>query len=244
MKPELEGFFSSMAELFAEPRHAEQVHARQGRGAPPLERLRLYGRFVEGHVHSTLKKIFPSTRAALGARFEPLAAEYYRLRPATHYELNRAAEGFVAFLADRASREHLPAHVPAMARFEWTDFATYAAELDVPRQVDAPAVNPTLTVLQHPYALTRFFALAPPQRPPTPAAADEIALLWRHPRSHLTTFVAADPVRLLALKLVLEAIAPERAAAETGVDVETLSAALRQGADEGFLLLPAPGAQR
>jgi len=238
MSPELQRFFASMERLFAEPSQAAAVHAAHPDFPSPLERLSVYGRFVEGHITSALRKIYPVTVAALGERFGPLAARYYRTRPARHFEPNRAAEAFVAFLADHA--RDLPEHLEPLARFEWTDFAVYASEAEaIPLPLaEAPSVNPTLVVLQHPFRLCAYLATSPGQRPAAPEPSEELALLWRDPQSLRTTFVAADPTRLLALKLVVEGLSVEAAAAQSGADPGLLRSALRQAEREGFIHLP------
>ena len=57
-------------------------------------------------------------------------------------------------------------------------------------------VNPTLTVLQHPYQICAYVRAQ--ARGPAPAAGDEMALLWRHPRQ-LTTFFIEARERVLSL---------------------------------------------
>lgn len=233
MKPSLEQFFQTMDRLFAEPEALPELSP-----APP-GRVRLYADFVEGHIRAALQKVYPLTVAQLKSGFGPLAAAYYRTRPATHFELNRAAEGFVSFLADRAQALALPPHLLPLARFEWTDFGVYAAPVELPERVEAFTLNPTLTVLQHPFQLCAFVAAAPDARPAAPAAGEETALLWRDPKSLRTTFVAADPRRLLAVKLLIDGVPLEQAAEDSGAPVALLEGALLSAANEGFVLAPA-----
>ncbi|MDQ3265744.1 MAG: putative DNA-binding domain-containing protein [Myxococcota bacterium] len=230
MTPELERFFASMDRFFADP-------AAQALTDAKVEGVAVYGRFVEGHITSVLKKVYPLSVRLLGEDFAPLAASYYRTRPARHFELNRAAEGFVDFL-EQAEPDRHPQHLVPLARFEWTDFAVYASEAQPISSLPTFGVNPTLTVLQHPFRLCAWLATTAEHRPPEPARADELALLWRDANTLRTTFVAADPARLLALKLAVEGLSVEAAAAASGAQVQVIQAALDQAIAEGFLLGP------
>jgi hypothetical protein len=76
--------------------------------------------------------------------------------------MNRLGEGFAGFLADEAGARGLPDFLPALARFEWTDFAVYTSMEPVPARVERLTVNPTLMMLEHPFRLCAFMRAGAP----------------------------------------------------------------------------------
>jgi hypothetical protein len=240
MKPELRHFFEQMGRFFEGPGDARGVGGLRDAFPgwdPPEHRLTLYARFVQAHPRVMLEKNHPLTREALG---EPLWAElasgFCRAAPPRSHELNQAAEGFAAFLGDAVPARGLPAFVPALARFELAEFTVFAADVDLPARVAAPAPNPTLMVLEHPYRLVPWMLAQP--RPSAPEQGAETVLLWRHPRTHRARFRVAEAGALLALKIALEGIAVSAAADEAGMTEPELGALLGAYAAEGLILLP------
>jgi len=227
MKPGLSQFFDQMADYFANPARAE-VDARQA----------IYGRFVVGHVEAAVRKVYPLVRASLSPEeWDTLLTAYYATRPARHFEPNRAAEPFAAFLADRIIPERLLPWLPALARFEWADFEVYACEEEIPEQVDALTPNPTLQALQHGWRIAEWVR-AGPSRPAAPELGDETVLFWRHPRTHRTIFLAADERALLVLKIALEELDVSRVAAEGGLAEAELRRLIAAFARDGMVLSP------
>jgi hypothetical protein len=144
-------------------------------------------------------------------------------------------EGFPGFLADEAERRGLPAFLPALARFEWTDFAVYTSMEPVPQKVERLTVNPTLAVLEHPFRLCAWIR-ASGQGEPEPG--QELALLWRHPERLVTTYLAASDRALLALKMAVEGLTPPEVAAATGVSEADIHAAVAACVRDGLVLAP------
>ena len=103
-------------------------------------------------------------------------------------------------------------------------------------------VNPTLQVLAvtwrnlGPHAVTDAFAEDAPQ----PVPGEEMLLFWRSPRDGRVVARAAEPDDLLALKLVVEAIAPRDAAVGGPLSVGAIESVLARAADAGIILAPRP----
>ncbi|RKG58291.1 DUF2063 domain-containing protein [Corallococcus sp. AB011P] len=241
MKSSLKHFFDSMDAYLSGPPGAEGLlklsSSHPGWDVDP-ERMALYGQFVRGHVRSTLEKLFPLTRKAVTPdAWDALVDGYTRTRPARHYELNRLGEGFAPFVSDAAAEKGLPPFLPALARFEWTDFAVFASEEDLPDAVDRLTPNPTLTVLENPYPLCAFVRARGAES--VPAEGEELALLWRHPERLVTFFMAATPPALLVLKMAVEGLSEEAVVQATGMSAADLHAEVVRFTKDGMVLAPA-----
>lgn len=236
MKPGLRHFFDSMADYFADPSQQERLHAAHPGWSAPPSRVALYGQFIRFHVRTTLEKLYPLTLASVGPeRWTQLVEGYTATRPARHHEMNRIGEAFPAFVADVAAAQGLPEFTPALTRFEWADWAVYVSEEQVPERVERLTVNPTLTVLQHPFRLCAYIR---EKGATAPAAGDEMAFLWRHPRELTTWFVSANERVLLALKMAMEGLSPSDVSAATGVAQSDVSQALEECTRDGLVIAP------
>ena len=237
MKPGLRHFFDSMAEFLADPSKQERLHAAHpGWDAPP-HRVALYGRFVRFHVRDTLEKIYPLLRAGVGPeRWEQLVEGYTATRPARHFEMNQLGEAFPAFVADVTVAQGLPEFIPALARFEWADWAVYASPERLPERVERLTVNPTLTVLQHPFRLSAYVRAK--GNGPAPAVGDEMVFLWRHPHQLNTWFRPAHERVLLVVKMAMEGLSPGDVAAATGVAEADVRQVVEECVSEGLILAP------
>ena len=128
----------------------------------------------------------------------------------------------------------------SVARLEWQVFEAYRRP-DPERSAASglgPRVNPTLVTLEPGWRLCPWLARSP--RAGLPERGDEVALVWRHPETLRSRYHSATPRHLLALKIVLEEIAVERAAAEAGVDVAEVEAVLAGAVASGLLI---PGSE-
>ena len=237
MKPGLRHFFDSMDQYFADPSGLERLHATHpGWDAAPT-RVELYGRFVLAHVREVVEKLYPLVRACVGPeRWEQLVKGYIATRPARHFEMNQAGESFPAYVADVTGAQGLPEFLPALARFEWADWAVYASLERLPERVERLTVNPTLTVLQHPYQLCAYVRGKGAAQ--APAAGDELALLWRNPRQLNTWFMAARDRTLLVLKMAVEGLSASDVASATGVAEADILRAVEECAVDGLILTP------
>lgn len=238
MKPELAAFFRQMNGYFGHAQDADSLKAAFPGWEAATGRVQIYGRFVDGHVRTTLEKLYPVVREVLGEeRWSELARGYDALRPATHFEMNQLGAAFPSFLADRAQGEGLPAFLPALARFEWLDFEVYASPERLPAQVERLMPNPTTAVLQHDFRLVPWVR-AKPQRPPSPEEGAETVLMWRHPQTLRTTYLAADERALLVLKMAIEGLLPSEVAAASGLSVQAISDLTQLYARDGLVLAP------
>jgi hypothetical protein len=200
------------------------------------ERLAIYGRFVPGHVRRVTNTVFKACRRLVPEEtWEAWLDGYYATQPAgVDYRINGCAQGFLAFLEAQPDR---PPYLVDLARFEWTKLCVYEDSSEVPVAVDRLTVNPTLHSLEHPWRLCPFYAQEEGERG-EPEAGDEVALLWRNPKTRFTRFQAAGPRSLLVLKMALEGIPVAAAAAAGGVSEEQVEAAVREQAARGLVLLP------
>lgn len=237
MKPGLRHFFDTMAEFLADPSSQERLHAAHPGWEAPASRVAIYGRFVRLHVRETLEKLYPLTHACVEPeRWARLIEGYTATRPGRHFEMNQMGEGFPVFLADVAAAQALPEFLPALARFEWADWAVYVSQEQVPGRVERLTVNPTLTVLQHPFQLCAYVRAK--ERGPAPAAGEEMALLWRHPSELSTWFMPAHERALLVVKMAVEGLSPGDVAAATGVAEGDVRRAVEECARDGLVLAP------
>jgi len=237
MKPGLKSFFDSMEAYLAAPGGLRRLQAAHpGWDAAPA-RVALYGDFVRYHVRSTLEKLFPLTQASVTPeRWAELVRDYDATQPGRHYEMNRMGEGFPGFVADVTAARGLPEFVPALARFEWADWAVYVSEEQVPSRVERLTVNPTLTVLQHPFRLVPYIHAK--GQGPTPAPGEELLLVWRHPEQLRTWFMAGHERALLAVKMALEGLSAGDVVAATGLAQAVVQQALAECTGNGLLLAP------
>jgi uncharacterized protein len=191
---------------------------------------------VRHHVVHGLEKLYPLVRRGVGeVAWAELVRRYAAGRPARHFEPNRLGEAFPSFLADVAPELELAPWVPALARFEWMDFAVYTSEALVPGTVERLTPNPTLEVSRHDWRLCAFVRGGAGGEP---QPGEELALLWRHPRELVTMYQAADDAALLALKMAVEGLEPAHVAASTGVEEARIRAALERCAADGLVLVP------
>ncbi len=242
MKPSLRAFFDSMGAYLARPgtTSLDALYARHPGWDAPRERVSLYGDFVLGHVRGALEKVFPLTRDAVGPEaWGALVRDFTSTRPARHHELNHLCEGFPAFLADVSAPLGLAPFAAPLARFEWTDFAVYAAEDASPTPVERLTANPTLAVLEHDFHLCAYVRARGAAA--APALGAELALLWRHPVRLKTYFMAATPQALLVLKMAVEGLSLSDVVSATGMPHAELRATVTRHAREGLVFLPADG---
>ncbi|MFY0578885.1 DNA-binding domain-containing protein [Cystobacter fuscus] len=238
MKPGLRGFFESMEAYFADPglEALERLYAAHPDWDAPRSRMALYGQMVRHHGEATLDKLYPRVRGCVEpALWAELVRAYGASRPARPFEMNRLGEGFAGFLADEAGARGLPDFLPALARFEWTDFAVYTSMEPVPARVERLTVNPTLMMLEHPFRLCAFMRAGVGARP---EPGQELALLWRHPERLVTMYLEAEERSLLVLKMAVEGLEPRQVAEATGVEEAVIRAAVDTRVADGLVLAP------
>ena len=217
-------------------RRARQPGGRGPRGSSPASGSRSTASSSPATSRRPRQAVPPLPRRARRAPLVDAESRYYATRPARHFEVNRDGRR-VPRASSRTTPTGCPHGSPRSHASSGADFAVYAHEAEIPSTVDRLQPNPTLTALEHPFRLCAYVA-APKPRPDAPEPGDELALLWRHPRTHATTFLAADDRALLALKLAVEGRSFEEAAAPTGLTVEQLEALVAPYVADGLLLGP------
>lgn len=229
-------FFETMEAYFDGALSTGELFAAHPGWTERCERVELYRSFVQAHGRELLDKLYPLCRAALGSSpseaagaWDALCSAYVAAHPSQHFEVNLSGEGFAAFLADNVERRGLPPFLPALARFEWLDFAVYASAAE-----PEGAVNPTLELFEHPFRLCAWVRSG--QRAHPPETGHERVLMWRHPRELKTYFVEADDRLLLGLKVVLEGTPLEEAAREAGWPIAELEALVAEMGRDGLVV--------
>jgi hypothetical protein len=237
MKPGLRHFFDAMDAYFAAPGGLPRLRGAFPGWEAPDSRVALYGNFIRRHIRFALECLYPLTKESVAPeRWSELVVEYDATRPARHFEINRLCEGFPAFVADVTGARGLPEFLPALARFEWSDWSVFVSEEPMPAKVERLTVNPTLTVLQHPYLLAPFIHAK--GKGAAPAPGEELLLLWRHPEQLRTWFMVGHERALLAVKMALEGLSPQDVAAATGVAEESIRQSLGECVRDGLVLAP------
>jgi uncharacterized protein len=245
----LEGFFSSMSKYLLDHPDDPQplLETFDGWDADP-KRLAIYGRFVQTHVRSVVGTIYAGLKASVeGELWSRWIRDYYQTRPAgAAYQINGAAEGFVSFLAQQDDR---PPFALDLARFEWGKLQVYHSRTALPERTSRLIANPTLVMFEHPWKICAYVSRHTKHEKDsaleTPKAGSEVALIWRHPKTRFVRYVSATPRALLTLKMAMESIPVEEAAAAGGVPAANVEEAVVEWIGKGLVLGPedyVPGA--
>jgi hypothetical protein len=206
-----------------------------------LERLAIYGEFIPYYLQDTLDALFSATKSLISDEaWGALSKRYYALRTSRHYEINHLAHEFPEWLRTQPEGSEMAADV---ALFELTRHQVFTGRAEVPAEVEALSVNPTLTTLQLGHRVSfweklRSEADEHAALPASPEVGEELVLLWRHPKTFLSNYWTAKPRTLLALKIVLEAIPLEEAAAAGGVEPDEIRTVIDEAVEHGLLLRP------
>lgn len=215
----------------------------------PTERVAIYQQFVRLHVRNTLEKNYSILSQLLsGPTWDKLVEDYFSQFPPWDYELNANAERFRELLQQQAqgSGDVQPFHLE-LAELEWHEWLAFSAQQQIPHRqsLDAPTVNPTLTILEFAYPVSRFVdawraARDAGQELPRelPQVDSERVLLFRDPEDNLPVFYQADDGLLFAFKMAYEGTSIEDAAAVSGLPEDAVAKLLQQGARLGLILLP------
>ncbi len=247
----LESFFSSMSEyLLDHPGDPQPLLANFEDWDADPKRLAIYGRFVQIHVKSVVGTVYAGLKASVDAKLWGRWLQgYYSTRPAgSAYQVNGAAEGFVSFLAQQDDR---PPYALDLARFEWTKLQVYHSLTALEPRPARLIANPTLVMLEHPWKICAYFsrhakasAAGEPVNPVNPPeAGDEVALLWRHPKTRFVRYHSASSRALLSLKMAMESISAEEAAVAGGVPMANVEEAVLEWIGNGLVLGPGGEAQ-
>lgn len=221
---------------------AETASAIYGDAAdsPSGQRLAIYDR-VRSERPGELRFAFPVIAQLLGAAFDPLAYEYFKLHPWGAADYRPDGEHFAAFLTD--SRPW----IAELARLEW---AMYSARLTTTRSPESSAVlrlGATARLMTFEHDLVRWLRTA--QRPAAPEQRTTNVVVWTRDNGE-SRFIGLEDHQhaiLVAAQqgdLDLAAIPSSLAASEHAVAGFVAAGVLVGPAPEGTELVPTLGSQR
>ncbi len=211
----------------------------------PKERLYFYIEAVKGHIREAVEKnydvssvLFPSDT------FTSLVNEFYRRYPAEHYELNRCASAYRAFIDAMYTQNRfgISNFICELTQLEWAEWEVYATreEIRQPKPDQGFVFNPTLQTLMFSYPVGTFVrawrhndgvnTLGEPQ------PSDETVFVFRHPISLHACTMVASPRMLFVLKMVHDVMTPGDAARCANISTKTVLDLLQEAVDDGWLL--------
>ncbi|MEW6291443.1 MAG: thio(seleno)oxazole modification radical SAM maturase SbtM [Thermodesulfobacteriota bacterium] len=157
-----------------------------------------------------------------------------------------APENFPATIAKLQDSLQLPPYFPELARLELACFQMREKGFTaIPPLVDHLTVNPTLQLLQ--LGWQNLLSLLPDHKRRddfSPRPEEEFVLAYCRPATGKVVMRPARAEDLLALKIVVEQIKAEEAAAEGNVAVGVIDRVLDRAARQGILLKPPPAIRR
>lgn len=136
-------------------------------------------------------------------------------------------------------KNRFPGFLSELARLEELVGVVEGGGTSLPKEINRPLVNPTIQIIE--LSWNNLAALLDPDQNISaihPVRTSERVLLWYDP---FTDRVSARPVNdedLLILKMVVEDISSEAVAAQGGLPVGALDAALFRAAASGLVLTP------
>ncbi len=210
-----------------------------------VRRLGVYRGFIRTHVAKALDKSFEDTRTLFTpAQWVELSDRFFAERPPSHWELSRTAEPFPAWLAEQSDPWICPFAV-AHARYEWEQWVAYVHPADVPEPaaVEAPVLNPTLSILELPLPVVWASRQHDehgewPAPLPTPADGAQMVLLFRKGGTYRINAWSATDDLLFALKVAYAGLDPSAAAVEAGLDLGAARAAWGHAIEIGLVIAP------
>lgn len=179
----------------------------------------------------TLEEIYPACRGALDReQWETLAAG----APASaDWEI------FPEWMDRRAGEAGLPAFLPDLARLEQALHLVDRSKGKIPGEVDRHSVNPTFQLLQAAWkGLLPLAAAKGEEQPVQLEAGAEMIALWVDPVSGEVRAELPSEMDLLALKVVVEGIDRDEAAAAAGRPVGVIDVAVGSAVRRGIILAP------
>ena len=151
----------------------------------------------------------------------------------------RSVKNLAPLLIQHGGDLDLPGFLLDLAHLEWRLNRLSTLKTKMPGAVKQISVNPTLELLKFSWkGLPSIIATDENSNYGRPVPGEEMVLLWREPKSGKIIAETASDEDLLALKLVLEEIAPEDAAKEACVHLGFINAAVDQASQKGILITP------
>ena len=158
--------------------------------------------------------------------------------------VNSGPEDLAGLLSLHAARYSLPGFLPDLARLEWALREVRSAKT-LPALPSRIAVNPSLSLLRFSWKnLAGLLRLGADGAVPNPEEGEELVLLWRHVQTGEVHVRPASCEDLLALKLIVEQIDPGKTAAEAGLSIRSMEAAIDRAVRGGLLIRPPSSIRR
>jgi selenobiotic family peptide radical SAM maturase len=133
----------------------------------------------------------------------------------------------------------LPDFLPELARLEWAVHTVKNGDIEIPREVDRLGINPTVQLLQLAWKnLCSILNSGGDSPSPNPEPGEEFVLVWVESKTRQVKTQPASDEDLLVLKMVVEEIDPEEAAAAGGLPVGAVDGAIHRAVLRGILLQP------
>ena len=130
-----------------------------------------------------------------------------------------------------------PEFLPDLARLEWALYQAGLGSAEAGQDPDRRIVNPTLQLLQFSFKnLVPLAQVADRAGSFVPEPGEELVLVWRALEKRKVLSRAAREEDLLVLKIVLEEVPLETAAAAGGIRAAALEEALEPGRCGGTLV--------
>ena len=184
---------------------------------------------------STVKDLFPACYALLDAD------TWNRIVTACDTDI----EAFPETLAVHTDDPAIPGFLPELARLEYAVNSVTHARQDIPPEVSRLEVNPTLQLLQLSWKnLTSVLSSAEDEPSRTPEPGEEFVLIWRDPNTEETKIQRASDEDLLVLKMHVEGIPREQAAATGQLPIGAVDGAIDRAVGKAILLRPPSGIRR
>jgi len=149
------------------------------------------------------------------------------------------AEGSLSTALLKIAKAEIPEFLPDLALLEESHYSVKVKKDAVLKDVDRTIVNPTIQIIELSWKNLAPF-LVPDQdlSAMLPVRQGERLLLWYDPFTDRVSARPATDEDILVLKMVVEQITPETVAAQGGLPVGAVDAALYRAAASGLVLTP------
>ncbi|NTV72052.1 MAG: DUF2063 domain-containing protein [Azonexaceae bacterium] len=154
------------------------AHVRDPQRVPrpagvPARRMAVYNELLFNNICGFVDRCFPVSQAILGEkRWQRLCRSFYRDWPLKTPWFREIPREFARYLAEADIRQSLPAWLPELTHYEWTELAVDVIDAPTPSHDPAGdllahpvALNPTLLSLAYTWPVHR---ISPDYRPRKP----------------------------------------------------------------------------
>jgi len=213
------------------------------------QRLGAYQSFVRNHVLDMLAKHYSCLADVLESQqWEALCLDYYAQVPCRDYDLNFAAAGFSAFLAqeDVLEKYALNALHMELCLLEWEEFLAFKKKVRWPEVEPGrlALLNPALSIFDFSFptgtfllAWRRWHSEKKGERPQIPEPASERVFVLQHPASLLSRLYVATPELLLTFKGAHDGLTRKQMCDASGLSAARIAELFADAANKGILKL-------